>query len=1111
MNQEEIISELARLASSREDLNWDVETITKLVEVCRKERSLDSVLYTEFSQVSNLLPVEGQPTISWEWISAQVPRIQGATWGRKDNWEEQVMKWAEMLEAVKLEKTAETEDKRPDSGVPGGGRFTLLQGTTRKEQSLDLETARTWVRDHPDEDVYISAIWPARSSGTWAVRRARFGDLWEWLARIGKDDWFIEQMEFMAGWDYAMVRNIVTAGVIIPGWWDRWKAIGAYEDGFYHWADVAGKVNNWLKSRESTGIDLRFYAEAKGLGGYNFAAGLNEDIKKNGADYADGGRQQGFGPTPKHTFLEAAKLLGVTPDQGVPPLTFEEWVADPANWATTTGSSSEGRVKWVFKGMKVKKGDIKARKNLAGYVLEPGPLAEKALLSTIQENWLLVKEEKAKVRLAVAGDLLTYLKMGWLLYWTDHAYKKWPGNTIEETREQARTRYMAMIGACKGYVEPFDYEGFEKQPTLEKLKLLSEIIFGIGVSNVPMTMRKQWEDIKANVIAGFDEAYLIATSELLGQFGDKTDEDVVWKILGGLMSGLRITSVIGNAYNTSVTRVVLAIIETLGISTHEIETWFRGDDSFIAHPRWEILMLVRIALAAFGAKGGEGKFGIFHKKGEFLRVMYSLTGMTGYVLRSIPGIWSRTPWSSSPPGPEDALRAACETLMTIVRRGETPEPGETVLEESGYVMISSLPNREAKLAALLDPSIVLLVDKVTVQEAERAFGPMRGGRYVSVHRVGRVVIPYVSEKVGDLVMVQNRGFNMQTMVLAAGQEWGAFKQVVGNLESEQKDRGVEWEVEPVLTSFNVTEEMRKWTKIPSGLEPSGVDVRAVLALRDVLCERTAARKRYQVEWLRLPQRLGGFGILPWQGASPQVGRVNVFSAPELELFPTQGSIDATEAHYKSWELNKSEAKELTLLKMRDLIVADDVRVLNSLIRAGYLYPKNTRWTKVRIHISLEMRRSDMSSEVALSTLRPDLSDQAIYFITPVKWYGSERKLAGAWMERNEVGRVRKVNYKDWLFEHPSWDRNDRYLTGRGLARNAAIDWMLGTYSLGTPTDIHPEAIWIIDRFVASQLDSRLGARAHMKGKVFDLAWSILWEKAALAFKKSDYYRMLARW
>jgi len=274
-----------------------------------------------------------------------------------------------------------------------------------------------------------------------------------------------------------------------------------------------------------------------------------------------------------------------------------------------------------------------------------------------------VKSELGKLRIAVAGDLLTYLQMTWVLKLLNGAYKQWPGSTIEETFVEQTKRMARMLELCERcFGLPFDYAGFDHQPEREEIVAIWQHMIDSAQINVPEHERDDYYEITRRTVDAFTTATLEARDDEAGS------QVHLFPVKGGLMSGLRITTTVGNAWNTIMTGLALKLLNQIGVSTDDIERYIRGDDSAIFTPTSSKGAFVKIGYDIIGVKGGEGKFSLQHGQMEFLRVWYTSQCCSGYPLRALPNLVQRKPWASEAWTPDQVLRAIYETIRTLRRR-----------------------------------------------------------------------------------------------------------------------------------------------------------------------------------------------------------------------------------------------------------------------------------------------------------------------------------------------------------------------------------------------------------------------------------------------------------
>jgi hypothetical protein len=501
-------------------------------------------------------------------------------------------------------------------------------------------------------------IWPPRTKTDLALRRTR---LLDWVKYYRANARMHELREILTatreGWDLIFVTNLV-AGTAVLGlpWWKRWKWLGAYDGDLTHYTTVAKKVHDLGKSSGLQEEQWTWFVECGTMAGYRNPPFPGFDIDEQAAALANGGEEHNYFGHTWQALVSKFLPMRLHPASYTP---FADWVKG-ATWLTS-GASSVGRLKLeLADGKEI---SVKARKNMVADVYDLGDLATEAVANEGQQNYTIVKSELGKLRLAVAGDIYTYLKMTWINNLLGGAYYDWPGNTSEEDFEQQTKRLAKMLELCaKGFGLPYDYAGFDHQPTTLELVGIVEHLCAHARLNVPAAGHKEFDSIVKNVITGFRH------STLKVRLPD--GEEKIYPVTGGLMSGLRWTSVVGNGWNSVVTGLALELLQAWGIPTSKIERFIRGDDSAIFVENWATGAAMNVAYDAIGAKAGEGKFSLQYQGMEFLRVWFD-TRCHGYPARAIPGLTQRKPWSANPWSEDMVMRALYEATRTLRRRASS--------------------------------------------------------------------------------------------------------------------------------------------------------------------------------------------------------------------------------------------------------------------------------------------------------------------------------------------------------------------------------------------------------------------------------------------------------
>jgi hypothetical protein len=510
-------------------------------------------------------------------------------------------------------------------------------------------------RDKKEFQKLSEELWPPRTKSDLSLRRTRLLDYVIHCRRVGiLDD--LKHIMYMSkeGWDLIWITNLIVCMIVFGREWiSRWEWLGAFDGDLVHFNAVTKKVNNLGKTVGLQDKNFRNYVECTVMGGYRNPPYPGFDVVEETIKLAHGGDEHNYFGHTWTNLVEEFLPMDFHPKDYI---SFKDFVVG-AEWLTT-GASSVGRVEIeMADGEKIR---VKARKNMVADVYDLNVLASEAIESKTQQNYTIVKSELGKLRLAVAGDIYTYLKMTWITYLLGGAYYDWPGNTTEETFEEQTVRLAKMLElAREQYGLPYDYDGFDHQPTTRELIGIASRLVKHAAFNVPPDEMAMFNEIADNVVQGFNHSTLSVRKDN----GD-TEE---FAVTGGLMSGLRWTSIVGNAWNSVMTGLVLKVLNSWGIDTDKVERYIRGDDSAIYVPNWATGAATNLAYDAVGAKGGEGKFSLQLHKMEFLRVWFDKR-CYGYGPRALPGLTQRKPWSSEPWSEDMTIKAIYEATRTLRRR-----------------------------------------------------------------------------------------------------------------------------------------------------------------------------------------------------------------------------------------------------------------------------------------------------------------------------------------------------------------------------------------------------------------------------------------------------------
>jgi len=512
------------------------------------------------------------------------------------------------------------------------------------------------VPNHITEEWWLETF-PPRQKSDLGIRRTRVRDLVDYVTCSRKESLLQNTLCRLRDFDYICALNICWSGVLLDEgrWTQQMSRTGCFDDGVEHFV----KVCKWLSDCIKRGpVDMENwlpYVECHSLTGYRNLPFPGFDYEKEAKDLAHGGLKHKY--PPGYSFKQLVDEALDCPPVVTDFISFEDFVAS-REWVTS-GSSSIGKMEVEMDG-KVHK--FKARKNTLVDLYTDDELVDRCKRYVGQRNTTLVKSELGKVRLAVAGDIETYLLMAWVVKLTGKAYLSWDGSTGEESVSQLCSRLDAMLKkSSDGFSLPFDFQKFDHQPTTDELKEIFRWLLDRARLSVPPTYYSYFDTVAGKLLHSFDTASLFWKDPTTGKCG-------VERVLGGLMSGLRLTSIIGDAWNLVMTYAVGKLLEGVGVDTAKLEKYVRGDDSAVFGDSFQALRLFAEGYRKMGVLGGEGKFSVLQGQTEFLRVWFDKHCL-GYPARIIPGLVQRKPWTSTPWKEDGVIMALKEVCSALDRRG----------------------------------------------------------------------------------------------------------------------------------------------------------------------------------------------------------------------------------------------------------------------------------------------------------------------------------------------------------------------------------------------------------------------------------------------------------
>ncbi|ACU32789.1 RNA-dependent RNA polymerase [Artivirus ni] len=338
-------------------------------------------------------------------------------------------------------------------------------------------------------------------------------------------------------------------------------------------------------------------------------------------------------------------------------ISFEKYVKE--GYWITSGSSSIGKVNWSYDG---DLGKFKARKNMLLDLYTPDEIYKMAVeWDGKLENRVFIKDELAKRRLAVASNIEAYLNQGYIFYLFGHGFKNWKYITLDETPGETHLRNCETIKALKDgcFALPFDFKGFDRQPTIWEVKQITKRVIDQIKYLVPPQDRHLFTKIAAKNISCYDNNYLY--SPLTKETKKQTN---------GIPSGIRPTSFIGNVWNmitTDIARDQTSLI--LGKDNIRLIA-LKGDDTKILAKDFMTCLVFRYSYQAINAVGENSKFGIMQNCCEFLRTEISTQGVRGWTNRAIPSVTQRKPWNPQPWTANQQVETTANNIYLLERRSK---------------------------------------------------------------------------------------------------------------------------------------------------------------------------------------------------------------------------------------------------------------------------------------------------------------------------------------------------------------------------------------------------------------------------------------------------------
>lgn len=488
-----------------------------------------------------------------------------------------------------------------------------------------------------------------------SIRRFKWRDIWP-----GTDAALKLEMRYYQHLDIVFATNILLWGRLFGA--DKLtdlRLLGIFNS-VDHFLDRAGLLSAYVKRFPYDPSDIKqMTAEIGGLVGYLTTDTASWDTVSELEALSKGGNEHGL-ITDNWAKLFPSLITRIKNGRRAPKfVTFEEFVKT-GSWITS-GSSSIGKVQWEYDE---KKGKFKAKKNMLFELYSPDELWQLALGwdGTLRSR-AFIKSEAGKRRLAVSSNLESYLYESYLLRLYGHSFKNWDYITLDEsaaTQHNRSAKTVALL-AAGAWALPFDFARFDHQPTTWEIQSMVDNL--ASEVRVPASYQATFQTIKTKIVNSYARSGISMM----------VDGTVVsHKVTGGIPSGVRITSLIGNQWNSIMTTRARDVATSMLGYDPALFIQIKGDDTAVFCRTAIECWIFRLAYQAINAIGLDSKFGISQNVCEFLRNEASPTGLRGWTNRTIPTLTQRKPWTAQPWSPSRDVTTLANNIRTLERRlGDT--------------------------------------------------------------------------------------------------------------------------------------------------------------------------------------------------------------------------------------------------------------------------------------------------------------------------------------------------------------------------------------------------------------------------------------------------------
>jgi hypothetical protein len=517
----------------------------------------------------------------------------------------------------------------------------------------DVTERRTW-SGWPINDEQCQAVWPARVDADLKIRRLRLIELLPSID-VNHRSWFLNLTL-----DYVLISNLmVYYNLYGPDNFRDLLNTGVCDNAWI-FNQCAKEISAVTKRSNASVTDKQRLAELNVLAGYQQLPYYDFDMEKEVQKLAESGNTHGVTPESWDTTFDRhldQLMSTVYPNANQPIVGLLNFIKS-GSWITA-GSSSIGNVEW---SIGEDKNHFKARKNMLLDIYSAEQIYSQVMSwNGVLQSKAIVKNEPGKIRVAVASNLEAYLSEAYLLQLSGKNYRAYAGITLDQSPKQqavmAEEINKLLSQGC--HALPFDFASFDHQPTTREVTSIMTRYYALGKLNCSTQYQAEWELIRSKSVHSYSHSQM-------SYMVDGKLKQV--QVTGGLPTGVRVTSLIGNIWNAVITNIATEVAtEMLGYDPVKYKA-IRGDDTIIITALATEAYFVRLGYAAINAIGNNAKFSILKGQAEFLRTSYDGQSARGWPIRGIISVTQRKPWNAEPWTPGSEVTTIADNIRLVERR-----------------------------------------------------------------------------------------------------------------------------------------------------------------------------------------------------------------------------------------------------------------------------------------------------------------------------------------------------------------------------------------------------------------------------------------------------------